>query len=273
MPLYFTDKKRHWPPSKPVQYIFAITLLLIAIAVLIGWLLIRFAYTEDPQTDKPVKDTTAISEEDLPNTGYCLVVIEDVDCEQFALVKTEPQKQSISITALSADMQTNEGTLRSQLRKFGPAQTAQSVAKTMNLPNLHYVSFSIADVEILFTRLGENLLFTIPEEVTYQDENGATIRLPAEERKLTPGQIASLLRHTHWKDKANQTNLAANITTALFNQCLLPNKSLKGYFELIANASVTDLRIDQFNAYQIGWAYLASLNHGAIAQRTETITH
>ena len=35
MPLTFVDKKKHWPPSKPVQYLLATLALLIAVAVLI----------------------------------------------------------------------------------------------------------------------------------------------------------------------------------------------------------------------------------------------
>ena len=267
MPLYFTDKKRRWPPSKPVQYILAVALLIIAVAVLVGWLFVRFIYAEPQPDSTPTEDTADISKEDLPDAGYCLIIVEDTGCERFALVQSDPKNQKITVSALSPNTQTGEGELTELFKKRGPSHTAQVVAQTMNLSTVHYMSFSIADIETLFTRLGVNLQFTVPEDVTYKDTNGATVYLTAESRKLTPSQIASLLRYDQWENNENGDNLAADITTAVINECLRTGKSLKGYFELLANTSATDLRIDQFNAYLIGWEYLASINQGTVAQR------
>lgn len=270
MPLYFTDKKRRWPPSKPVQYIIACTLLLIGLIVLCSWLFLRFVYTEPVPSD-PTVDSSDHSSEDLPNASYCLIIVEDVGYERFALVKTVPKETSVSVAALSPTLETAEGPLYGVLKKHGPAHTAQLIAQQMSLSTLHYLSFSITDIETLFTRLGENLPFAIPEEIAYKDENGATIRLKAETHKLTPNQISSLLRYTQWENKDHEYHLAADLTVALINQCLRPNKSLKGYFELLSNTAVTDLRIDHFNKYLIGLEHLAANNGGAIATRTETL--
>ena len=270
MTLYFTDKKRRWPPSKPAQYIAACALLLIGLIVLGAWLFIRFIYTEPTPADT-TPNPSIIDINELPDPSYCLIVVEDHQHERFALVKSAPKDGVISVTALSPMMETNDGYLYSLLQKHGPARTAQTVAKQLDLPALHYMAFSIEDVEILFTRLGESLQFTVPEEVTYTDENGATIRLNAESHKLTPTQIASLLRYTKWENNDHEYGLAADITAAVMNQCLRPNKSLKGYFELLSNTSATDLRIDQFNAYRNGIEYLATINAGAVAKRDDTL--
>lgn len=270
MTLNFTEKKRRWPPPKPVQYILAVTLLVIAVAILLGWLFIRFVYTA-PQVEEPPQeqDTSAISPDDLPEAGHCLIIVEDVGYERFALVTTAPKDRQVTVTALSPDTPTDDGTLRDVLQKHGPSRATQAIADTMTLPVMHYMSFSINDIETLFTRLGENLLLTIPEEVTYKDENGATIHLKAEARKLTPSQVASVFRYDQWKEPNNGDALAADVTVAVLNASLRPGKSLKGYFELLSNTAATDLRIDQFNAYAIGWEYLASVNQGAVAQRAD----
>ena len=270
MPLYFTDKKRRWPPSKPVQYLIAYALLLIGLIILGAWLFIRFIYTEPSPMDT-TPDPSIVDTSELPDDSYCLIIVEDSVYERFALVKAAPKEGAVSVSTVSPLLETNEGPLYTLLRKYGPARTSQAVAEQLGLSTLHYMSFSITDVETLFTRLGENLQFTVSEEVTYKDENGATIRLKAEAHKLTPTQIASLLRYTKWENKEHETNLAADITVAAINQCLRSNASLKGYFELLSNASVTDLRIDQFNAYRNGMEYLAQINEGAVAKRV-TIT-
>lgn len=270
MSLHFRDKKKRWPPPKPVQYILACLLVVIAVAVLGGWLYIRFVYTE-PTPEDTSSDSSGSDEVELADTAYCLVIVEDVGYERFALVKTVPQDSTISVTPLSPTFETADGALYSLLKKYGPAQTARLVAQSLNIPGLHYTSFSITDVENFFTRLGENLRFTIPEDVSYKDENGATIRLKAEEHKLTPNQIVALLHYTQWNNTANETDLAAHIVTALVNQCLHSDKSLKGYFELLSNTSVTDLRIDQFNAYRSSLEHLAANNDGSIAKITSSI--
>lgn len=270
MSLHFRDKKKRWPPSKPVQYILAGLLAILALAVLGGWLFLRFIYTE-PTPDDTTQNPTVEGEVELADTSYCLIILEDVGYERFALVKTVPQDATVSVTPLSPTFETADGALYALLKKYGPAQTAQFVAQTMEISNLHYMSFSITDLENFFTRLGENLQFTIPEEVAYKDENGATIRLKAESHKLTPNQIAALLRYTQWSDKTNESDLAAHLVTALVNQCLRTDKSLKGYFELLSNTAVTDLRIDQFNAYRSSLEYLTTRNEGSIAQVTASI--
>lgn len=270
MPLYFTDKKRRWPPSKPTQYVLACALLVVGLIILGTWLFVRFIYTEPTHTD-PSTDSTTVNVDELPNDSYCLIIVEDVGYERFALVKASPKNTSITVSALSPSLETDEGFLYSVLKKHGPARAAQVIAQKLGLHELHYMAFSVNDVETLFTRLGHNLQFTIPEEVNYQDENGGTIRLKAETHNLTPTQIASLLRYTRWENKTHEENLAADITAAVINQCLLPGKSLQGYFELLSNTSVTDLRIDQFNAYLSGLQHLANANHGDIAQRNDNI--
>lgn len=270
MSLQFRDKKKRWPPSKPVQYILSCLLVVVALAVLIGWLYIRFVYTE-PTPENTSPDSTITGEVELGDASYCLVIVEDVGYERFALMKTVPQDTAISVTPLSPTFETKDGVLYALLKKYGPAQTAQFVAQALDLPSLHYVSFSITDVENFFTRLGENLRFTIPEDISYKDENGATIRLKAEEHKLTPNQIAALLRYKQWESTANEIDLTARVVTALVNQCLRPDKSLKGYFELLSNTAVTDLRIDHFNAYRSSLEYLASKNDGAIAEVTSSV--
>lgn len=271
MPLTFVDKKKHWPPPKPVQYLLAILVLCAAVAILAGWLYVRFIYTEPAGTD--TSDNTTRTETELPDASYCLIVIEDAGYERFALIKADPLGESVSVMALSPSTETDNGTFAHVLQKHGAARVTQTVASHLNIPVTNFLSFSIADVQNLFTKLGENLQCTLTEEVTYRDENGAIVRLTADKRALTPKQITAVLRHTEWKTEENSTNVAADLSAALINQCLRPKRSLKGYFELLSNTAHTNLRIDHYNAYLSGWEHLASVNDGDLAKRVEWITH
>lgn len=270
MALTFVDKKKRWPPPKPVQYILAVSVLLAAVALLAGWLWVRFIYTAPVDTDTP---DIAPTETELPDVSYCLIVIEDVGYERFALIQSDPRGESVSVAALSPTMTTDSGTLASTLQKYGAARATQAVASALQIPVSHFLSFSIADMQNLFTKLGENLQFSLSEEVTYHDENGATVRLTTDKRALTPKQIVAILHHTEWNATENGVNIAADLTAAVINQCLRPKRSLKGYFELLSNTANTDLRIDHYNAYLSGLEHLASVNNGDLAKRTNHISH
>ena len=271
MPLTFVDKKKHWPPSKPVQYLLATLALLIAVAVLIGWLYIRFIYT-DPASDDATDDNAHTGVE-LPNTAYCLIIIEDAGYERFALVTADPKSETVSVTGISPALITDNGTLATTFQKHGAARTTQAVSSLLDIPVSNYLTFSISDVQNLFTKLGENLQFTLSEEVTYRDENGANVTLAVDKRTLTPKQISAILYHTAWKSREVGVNVAADLTAALINQCLRPKRSLKSYFELLSNTAYTNLRIDNYNAYLTGLEHLAAVNDGDLAVCTVPILH
>lgn len=269
MPLYFTDQKRRWPPPKPIQYVLAIITLALAVAVLVGWLLLRFVYTDAEQGGGSSTTTTtgtSIAQTELPNTSYCLLIIEDAGHERFALMKIAPKENAITVDAISPSLPLNETETMAQLyRRTKASQLTQAVAAYYQLPLEHYVSLSIAELEKLIVTWGGSLRMAPAEEMSYRDENGAIVRLPAEINAMSPKQIAAMLRYNQWKDKQNHDGLAADVAVALFNQILTPNRDLnRCYSDLAAN---TSLRIHHFNALYEGLKHLASLNDGAIAQR------
>lgn len=264
MPLTFVDKKKRWPPPKAVQYLLALLALLAAIAVLVSWLYVRFIYTPD---DAVIPEDDTNVETALPDAAYALIIVEDAGYERFALVHVDPAADTITATPISPALATDHGTLAHVLQKYGAARAVKEAATALNVPVTQFFSFSIADIQNLFTKLGENLQIALPEEVTYRDENGALVRLAAEKRALTPKQITAVLLHNDWRDDQNRINVAADMVVAAINQCLRPNRSHKGYFELLVNTAFTQVRIDNYTAYVAGWEHLSSMNNGDLAYR------
>lgn len=273
MPLYFTDKKKRWPPPKAVQYIVAIIALLAAIGVLTVWLLLRFVYAE-PDSDAsstPSQSTTGTTtatqtQIDLPDDGYCLFIIEDTGYEGFAIIECSPTDNRILVRPVSPTLMLNESETVAQLyRRTKAAEITKALATHYQLPMDHYISLSISEVMSLITRWCGTLSMTPPEDISYRDENGATVRLPAVQNALTPKQVAEMLRYTRWNNAQSGENLAADLTTALINQILTPSQNLNKLYDDIADDS--SIRIHHFNAFYKGIAHLASLNDGSIAQR------
>ena len=267
MPLYFTDKKKRWPPSKPVQYILATIALLLAISLLVGWLLLRFVYTDEPGT-KPSDTTTTTSsiQIELPDAAYCVFIIEDKGYERFALIKLEPANNRITVDAIPATLPINEQeTLAKMYQRAKAAEIVRAISKHYQIPVEHYISLSIAELEKFILRWDGSLRMAPPEDMVYQDEKGKDRPLHAEITSMTPQQIEAMLKNTCWKNEASGVGLAADLAAALFNQMLTPNRDLQKCFSSISAHS--NLKIHHFTTYRKALDHLANQNSGTIAQR------
>lgn len=266
MALYFT-KKRRWPPSKPLQYILALLGLVLAFIILGSWLIIRY-HRSAPTPPTEQTPTTTVPVEQATELGHCLLVFDLDGAERFVLMQTNPKLNCITVAPIPNAMTDGDGcSLTEALHRHGAPLVTATVADALNLPVEHYLSFSAKGVEQCLGQLDNGILFKIPEQVTYTDENGATIRLSAGEHLLSAGQVRSLLEYTGWKKTKNRDNLAADLTTAVLNQYLMEGRSLEGYFAALSNAAVTDLRIDNFNDYRGALAQLAQHNTGNLCRR------
>lgn len=267
MPLYFTDSHRRWPPSKPVQYILAALALLLALAILIGWLCSRFIFIT-PADDQEDDSSDLASAEELPNTAYCLFIIEDAGCEQFALIRFAPKKGDVTVQPISPTMEVNDNDTMARLyQRAKAADLTKAVAAHYRLPVNHYISVSISELESLINAWCGSLRIPLPEDVSYRDENGTKVHLTTDHGTLSAKQIASVLRYTQWKDAKSGTNVAADITTAWMNHVLQPNRNLTRYYSQLADVGTTSLLIHHFNAYHNGLIHLASLNDGHLVHR------
>lgn len=266
MPLYFTDKKKRWPPSKPVQYILAALALLSAVTILVGWLLLRFVYTDEPGTSPSDTTTTTSSMPiELPDAAYCLFIIEDAGYERFAVIELAPAENRITVDALAPSILINgEETLAELYRRTKAANTVSAVANHYQLLLEHYISLSIDELEGLIRTWGGSLRMAAPEEMTYQDEKRKDRVLRTEVTAMTPQQVEALLLHTEWKSEASGIGLARDVAAALFNQMLTPKNDLQKCFSAISFYS--NLKIHHFTNYQRALNHLAEQNDGAIAQ-------
>ena len=268
MPLYFTDQKKRWPPSKPVQYFLAGMALVLAVGILIGWLLLRFVYTDDVQ--EPPKSTTTTSatqiESELPDTGYCLFIVKDAGYEHFALIRFAPAQNAVTVQGIPSTLPISGTETVAQLyQRTKEANVTNAIATYYQLPLKHYISLSIQELESLVSRWTGSIQLTLAEEITYRDENGVTVRIPATASTLTPKQMAATLRYTQWKNDDSQSHLSAELTVALLRYVLNPNRDLnKCYMDIADN---TSLLIQHFNAYYPGLAHLAAQDSNTIIEQ------
>lgn len=265
MPLYFTEKKKHWPPPKPVQYILAVVALLLAVGILMVWLRVFKDSNVTPSSDPTTTTTSSQIKKELPDNGYFLLIIEDAEYERFALIELSPNTDSITVQPISPTMSLNNNeTVVQVYRRAKAGQVTQVLASHYQLPLEHYVSLTISELEALISRWGGSLTLTPPEEITYRDENGAAVRLPAEANALTPKQIAAMLHHRQWNNAQNDLQLSADLTVAILNHLLTSSRDLNKVYNAIADH--TSIRVHHFQAFYDGLIHLAACNDGLLAE-------
>lgn len=268
MALYFTKKKR-WPPSKPIQYVLAVLGLLLALSILFSWLMIRY-HRSAPSTPAEPTTPTTLPIEPQTEIGHCLVILDFDGAERFLLIKTNPNTNRVIVAPIPNNL-TNEGkgSLSEALDRYGAPKVTEMVAAALQLPLQHHAVFSPKGIEEFLGQLDSGIQFDVPEPIIYTDENSATIRLNAGDSRLSASQIRSVLEHKEWKKNKNAETVAADLTVAAINQYLVEGRSLYSFFAALSNATVTDLRIDNFNAYQSALEQLAQHNTGKLCYRVD----
>ncbi len=264
MALYF-NRRRRWPPSRPVQFVLAFLTLALAIAVLVAWLMIGY-HQNAPAPSQEQETTTSSQAEIVTDIGRCLVILDLDDTQHFLLVQTDPATPQITIKHIPGNLAVEDSTLHALFKKHGSPRAVQSVAEVLNLPISHYITLEAKGIENFINQFEDGITYTLPESIRYTDENDSRIHLDAKEYNLTGSQVKEILRYNDWDNANNQSTVAADLLCALFNQHMNSELPLKAYFGLLANDAVTDLRIDNFNAYHTALTQIAQGNYGDVCR-------
>lgn len=267
MPLHF-GKRRRWPPSRPVQYILAFLALGLAIVVLIAWLIIGY-HQDNPKPDTPNEPSSSQELEMVTDTSRCLVILDIEGAPRFLLLHTDPVKPQITVVNIPANLKADDSLLSATLVKNGSPRVVQAVSKALDLPLTHYITLAADGLEGFVNQFENGITYTLPENIQYTDESGATIRLDAGEHTLSGGQVKEILKYRNWKNKENQNTVVVELLCALINQNMTDSFPLKAYFGLLSNYAVTDLRIDNFNAYRSALSQIAQGNDGSVCRAVQ----
>lgn len=262
MALYFGKRR---PLSRTAQYTLAIIGLLVGLAVMISWLVIRVRQTA-PIDQPEESDVSAMYAEAPTQVGHGLLILDTNGTDRFLLIKTDPVKNRVVVTPIPGSLAVEDTTLVKTWRKHGPIRATQELAKALDLPVNHYIQFDDNGMVEFLNHLENEITITLPESVRTRDENGAPIRLKAGKNKLASQHAAAVVQYRDWKNKQNATKTVAAMVQAVFNQYLLPDTGFNGYFAALANTAQTDLRIDHYNSYKDALAHLAQHNTGDLCR-------
>ncbi len=251
-------KRRFRMPSKRMQYVLAFTALLLALALVFCWMMIRHKMDEmqggDSSDDASSNvSTVAYTAED---EAYLLLIVEEETGAHFILVHADPANRAIRVAGVPESAFTVDGlTLTPLYQKHGAAYVVNQLATLADRPLRHYAALTRTNTEKWFARLGNDLMLTLEEDVVLTDENGTQTTLTAGEHTLNAPQTTALLCRPDAAEK-----LRAEVIAAMLRQYLVSGRNLSADFSNLANIAQTDLRIGDFTGYRERLVYLAEQN-------------
>lgn len=261
-------KRRFRMPSKRMQYVLAFTALLLTLALVFCWMVIRHKMDETQGgTSSDDSSSTASSiAYTAEDEAHLLLVVEDEDSARFILVHADPANSAIRVMAVPENTLAVDGlSLTPLYQKHGAAYIVDQLAKLIGQPLRHYAAVTADSAEKWFARLGGDLAFMLDEAVVITDEGGVQSTLNAGEHTLSAAQATALLCHPTASE-----DLRAKIIAAMLRQYLHSGRNLTADFSYLANMAQTGLRIGDFNSYRDRLVYLAEQNtNGSCAIKSQ----
>lgn len=251
-------KRRFRVPSKKMQYVLAITALLLACALVISWMVIRHKAEEARENSSSTNDASSVvsapayTDEDA---GYLLLIIHNEDTARFILVHSDPANNKINVSTIDENsVSENDLSLTPLYHKFGAPKVAELLAKTENIPLRHYAAVSDSAAQRWFARFEGG--------ITVMVDSAITIPAQKEEQPLefeAGEQIVNATEATTLLTRADDFT-AARVITGMLKQYLHEVRYLPTDFSYLANIAQTSLRIGDFTDYHDRLSYLAAQN-------------
>jgi hypothetical protein len=241
-----------------MQYVLAFTALLLALALVFFWMMIRHQMDEmqgGASSDDSSSNVSSIAYT-AEDEAHLLLIVEEEDSARFILVHADPANSAICVTGVPENALAVDGlSLTPLYQKHGAAYVVNQLAAKSGRPLRHYAAVSRSNAEKWFARLGNDLMLTLKGDVVLTDENGAQTTLTAGEHTLSAPQTTALLCHPSATEK-----LRADVIVAMLRQYLQSGRNLSADFSYLANMAQTDLRIGDFTGYRDRLVYLAEQN-------------
>lgn len=252
-------KRRFRIPSKKMQYFIAFTALLLVLAAVIGWMLIRHKLSligSEDGTSNPSSSAIAAEQYTADDEAHLLVIFTDDTVTRFTLIRTDPANAAITVTAIPDSATSDDGqTLSVLYQKYGGARTASAVASVLEVPLRHYMAVSADNAEKWCGRLENGLTVTVASPLSYPAADGTMAQLSVGEHTLNAAETVALLGYADTPDQ-----ITADILAAMLRQYLRTGRTLSADFSFLANIAQTGLRIGDFNDYRDALAHLAEKN-------------
>lgn len=224
-------------------------------------------------TPDPTPSTTPTEPYTATATRRLLLITEDGgEAQGFVVLTAEPAAARVEATAFPRETAVIVGTEQTRLFELynsddvAAVKTAVETLFGESIDNWAVISY--ANVQRLVTYLGDGVIFTLPEAVSYQTADGVTVNMKSGARTLSATQVTDLLRYSGWHGgRAARAEVQAQLAAALVNQYLTVSRfdEKDTDFHTIMNLCRSDILASQFAEARDGLLILARHNQRDIA--------
>ncbi len=195
--------------------------------------------------------------------------------QTVTLLLMQPDRGALSAATLPGELSLSDSADDTLARRFseGGADAAQqALQETLGKAPNFYGILSYTSAERALSALSVQLIFSLPEDVDAQSENGSfSIHLTAGEQALTPVQVSHLLQYTGWQGGSRaRASAHAQLFAAFANQLLIVGRNGAEDFNTLVPFMTTNLSATDFQSSEAPLSYLASLNHGDLCTFVKT---
>lgn len=275
--------RRKW--SSTAVFSLAFVVCIVVFGVVGVWFVSRMHTADGNRTaglsagspESGVADPRLFSDADAQS--LLLITTLENEAQNFLVLRLDPADTEIQVASLPRETAATVGTQTARLFElYGKgtrteiAQVQQAVGAVLHTEINHYAVATYDEVEEIVAYCGDQLVFTIPEEMHYTDADSAYLRLSPGEQILSGIQVANVLRYpvTYWSGgHAQHTRIPAELFSALIDQNLTPDGEKSGdavFKDLVNLLSSNDLLISHYYQAQDALAYLAEKNEGEICR-------
>ncbi len=247
-------KRRFRKPGKKLQYFLAFTALLLVLASVLCWGIIRYQFEkmQEPESSNP-DNSVALPETTFTaaDKGNLLFVVNGDADTHFYWLQSDPARRAAYLTTLPQNLIIDgEATLIDVYRKSGAPRAASALRSTLEIGDIHYMTVTAANAEKWYQNHKDALLFTTTQNISLRD----TV-IKAGAHPLTATQATELL----------QTNdHGGTVLATTINQYMRADCSVVAEFAALANLVHTDLRIGDLNGYREALTMLTKNNTGSL---------
>lgn len=199
---------------------------LVALALfggLTAWVLVDLWAPADTPSSVTPTTTTAPSVTEQTDRRMLLITEDGGEAQGFVAIAVEPQMGRVRIVPVPRETTVTVGT--EQTRLFERYKNTDLGTVTAEVANLlqwditHYAVISYHALTQFVTYLNEGVIYTLTENISYQNAVGTTVNMAAGARTLSATQVPDVLRYTAWHGgRRARANAQGDIVAALFDQ-------------------------------------------------------
>ena len=256
-------------PDRSVRnsVVFLVTFLvfLLVFGGIMFWGVTEFwRQTKEPA---PTPEDTPVTPVVSPDYRLLLVTEEAGEAGGFVVLSAEPSKGRVQVVPLPRETVVTEGVTQSRL--FELYKTADMPALTQTVGELldweidHWAVITYENVERLVTYLGDGVIYTLKESISYQAAGGNTVHMKSGARTLSATQVTDLFRYDAWHSgRRGRADIQGDVLAAILDQYFVAGRfdEADTDFHQIINWVRSDILTSDFAAARADLLTLARNN-------------